>query len=76
MALKEEGQEVSENIEFEFKREAVLRDGDVLNVMWEGVNGMTKAMISGTLRNQESRAQEGDPRGDTLAAGCTWRAEE
>ena len=35
MALKEEGPEVRENIEFEFKGEAVLRDGDVLNVMWE-----------------------------------------
>ena len=42
MALKEEGQEVRENIEFEFKREAVLRDGDVLSVMWEGVNGRTR----------------------------------
>lgn len=76
MALKEEGLEVRENIEFEFKGEAVLRDGDVLNVMWEGINGMTKAMINGTLRNQESRAQEGDPYEDALAAGCTWRAEE
>lgn len=65
MGLKEEGQEVRGNIEFEFKGEAVLRDGDILSVIWEGVNGMIQAMINGTLRKQESRAQEGDPREDT-----------
>lgn len=76
MGLKEDGQEVRENIEFEFKGEGVLRDGDILSVIWEGVNGMTQAMINGTLRNQESRAREGDPHEDTQAPGCTWRAEE
>lgn len=76
MGLKEEGQEVRENIELEFKGEGVLRDGDILSVIWEGVNGMTQAMINGTLRNQESRAREGDPHEDTQAPGCTWRAEE
>ena len=44
MGLKEEGQEVRENTEFEFKGEAVLRDGDILSVIWEGVNGMTNRL--------------------------------
>ena len=35
-----------------------------------------KGYDHGTLRNQESRAQESDPCEDTLAVGCTWRPEE